>query len=79
MPSDFTSSSAYAPSSLSRGVLLLPNHSTLEFVLAAAASAGVGMLGSDAYLSHRQTEQIGEYRLDFPDLLDLLTVCVTAA
>jgi tight adherence protein C len=59
-------------------VLVLPNLSTLEFVLAAAASAGVGVLGPDAYLSHRQSQQIGEYRLNFPDLLDLLTVCVTA-
>jgi tight adherence protein C len=47
-------------------------------VLAAAASAGVGVLGPDAYLSHRQSKQMGEYRLNFPDLLDLLTVCVTA-
>ena len=59
--------------------LLLPNLSTLEFVLVAAASAGVGVLGPDAYLAHRQSKQIGEYRLNFPDLLDLLTVCVTAA
>jgi tight adherence protein C len=59
-------------------VLVLPNLSTLEFVLAAASSAGVGVLGPDAYLSHRQSQQIGEYRLNFPDLLDLLTVCVTA-
>jgi tight adherence protein C len=58
--------------------LFMPNLSTLEFVLAAAASAGVGVLGPDAYLSHRQSRQIGEYRLNFPDLLDLLTVCVTA-
>jgi tight adherence protein C len=39
--------------------LLLPNLSTLEFVLAAAASAGVGVLGPDAYLSHRQSKQMG--------------------
>jgi len=58
--------------------LFLPNLSSLEFVLAAAASAGVGVLGPDAYLSHRQSQQIAEYRLNFPDLLDLLTVCVTA-
>jgi len=58
--------------------LFLPNLSTLEYVVAAAASAGVGVLGPDAYLSHRQSSQIGEYRLNFPDLLDLLTVCVTA-
>jgi len=58
--------------------LFLPNLSSLEFVLAAAASAGVGVLGPDACLSHRQSQQIAEYRLNFPDLLDLLTVCVTA-
>jgi tight adherence protein C len=58
--------------------LAAPNLSTLEFVLVTAASAGVGMLGPDAYLSRRQSQQMGEYRLNFPDLLDLLTVCVTA-
>lgn len=59
-------------------MLALPNLSTLEFLLVVAAGAGVGVLGPDAYLSHRQSQQIGEYRLNFPDLLDLLTVCVTA-
>ena len=58
--------------------LLLPNLSTLEFVAAAAAAAGVGVLGPDAFLSRRQSKQTGEYRVNFPDLLDLLTVCVTA-
>jgi tight adherence protein C len=58
--------------------LLAPNLSTLEFVIAAAASAGIGVLGPDAYLSHCQSRQAAEYRLNFPDLLDLLTVCVTA-
>ena len=60
------------------GALLLSDLSTLKFVLAAAASAGVGVLGPEAYLSRRQSWQIAEYRLNFPDLLDLLTVCVTA-
>ena len=58
--------------------LLLQSLSTLQFVLAAAVSVGVGVLGPDAYLSRRQSWQIAEYRLNFPDLLDLLTVCVTA-
>jgi tight adherence protein C len=57
---------------------LLPNLSTLEFVLVSAASVAIGVLGPDAYLSHRQSRQTAEYRLNFPDLLDLLTVCVTA-
>jgi tight adherence protein C len=58
--------------------LLAPNLSTVEFALVAAISAGVGVLGPDAYLSRRQSAQTAEYRLNFPDLLDLLTVCVTA-
>jgi tight adherence protein C len=58
--------------------LMLRDLSTLKFVLAAAAAVGVGVLGPDAYLSRRQSWQIAEYRLNFPDLLDLLTVCVTA-
>ena len=50
----------------------------IEVCAAAAASAGIGVLGPDAYLSRRQSWQTAEYRLNFPDLLDLLTVCVTA-
>jgi tight adherence protein C len=59
-------------------VLLMRELSTFNFVLAAAASVGIGVLGPDAYLSRRQGSQLAEYRLNFPDLLDLLTVCVTA-
>ncbi len=47
-------------------------------MLAVVIAAGVGVLGPDAYLSRRQTKLMGEYRVIFPDLLDLLTVCVTA-
>jgi tight adherence protein C len=60
------------------GALLMGNVSTLSFVLAAAVSVGIGVLGPDAYLSRRQSAQLSEYRMNFPDLLDLLTVCVTA-
>jgi tight adherence protein C len=59
-------------------VLLLPSLSTLSFAAIVSASLGIGVLGPDAYLSHRQSVQTAEYRLSFPDLLDLLTVCVTA-
>jgi tight adherence protein C len=58
--------------------LLMRDLSTFNFVLAAAAAVGIGVLGPDAYLSRRQSSQLAEYRLNFPDLLDLLTVCVTA-
>jgi tight adherence protein C len=60
------------------GALVLRDLSTLNFVLIAAASVGIGVLGPDACLSRRQCAQLAEYRLNFPDLLDLLTVCVTA-
>jgi tight adherence protein C len=58
--------------------LLLRDLSSLTFALAAVAAVGVGVLGPDAYLARRQSWQITEYRVNFPDLLDLLTVCVTA-
>src|SRR5262249_22264901 len=58
--------------------LLMRDLSTFNFVLAAAAAVGIGVLGPDAYPSRRQASQLAEYRLNFPDLLDLLTVCVTA-
>jgi tight adherence protein C len=38
----------------------------------------VAILGADAYLSRRQRILSEEYRRSFPDLLDLLTVCVDA-
>jgi tight adherence protein C len=38
----------------------------------------VAILGPDAYLSKRQSGLAAQYRLIFPDLLDLLTVCVDA-
>jgi tight adherence protein C len=58
--------------------LLFHDLSTLALTLAAAAAVGVGVLGPDAYLARRQSWQLAEYRVNFPDLLDLLTVCVTA-
>lgn len=41
-------------------------------------AVAAGFFGPDAYLSYRRTKQAREYRLNFPDLLDLLTVCVSA-
>ncbi len=46
--------------------------------LVVLVAAGIGILGPDAYLSRRQTALMGKYRLIFPDLLDLLNVCVSA-
>jgi tight adherence protein C len=41
-------------------------------------SALLAVLGPDAYISRRQRTQQGEYRLVFPDLLDMLVVCIDA-
>jgi tight adherence protein C len=42
------------------------------------ATAGIGVLLPDAYLSRRQAKLVKKYRLIFPDLLDLLTICISA-
>ncbi len=38
----------------------------------------IGMLGPDAYIARRQRLLAGDYRIVFPDLLDLMVVCVDA-
>jgi tight adherence protein C len=38
----------------------------------------IGFAGPDAYLSRRQRFLVGRYRQAFPDLLDLLVVCIDA-
>ncbi len=43
-----------------------------------ALSLLVGILGPDAYISRRQGQLAEGYRQSFPDLLDLLTVCIDA-
>ena len=58
--------------------LFLPNLPTVLFMFAVLTAAGIGVLGPDAYLSRRQSSLVKKYRLVFPDLLDLLNVCVSA-
>jgi len=43
-----------------------------------AVSALIAVLGPDAFISRRQTLRQHEYRLIFPDLIDMLVVCVDA-
>ena len=38
----------------------------------------IAVLGPDAYISRRQGKLHGQYRLAFPDLLDLMVVCIDA-
>jgi tight adherence protein C len=39
---------------------------------------GLGVIGPDAFVARKQRLLSGEYRIVFPDFLDLLTVCVDA-
>ena len=55
-----------------------PKLSWILVLMAVSVSAGLGIILPDAYLSRRQNALMDEYRLIFPDLLDLLTVCMSA-
>ena len=43
-----------------------------------AVAAAIGMVGPDAFISRRQRMLSSEYRILFPDFLDLLVVCIDA-
>jgi tight adherence protein C len=43
-----------------------------------AVAIMIAVLGPDAYISRRQQRMHGKYRLAFPDLLDLMVVCIDA-
>ncbi len=58
--------------------ILAPGMRLVFLVVTVVIAAGIGVLGPDAYLSRRQNGLIKEYRLIFPDLLDLLNVCISA-
>ncbi|WP_199500285.1 type II secretion system F family protein [Methylovirgula sp. 4M-Z18] len=58
--------------------LLLPNTAFLVQMVLVAASTGIAILLPDAFLARRQGQLEHEYRLVFPDMLDLLVVCVGA-
>jgi tight adherence protein C len=56
--------------------LFTPAMPQMYQMLLVAVSAGLGILGPDAFLSRRQGRLQQQYRLIFPDFLDLLVVCV---
>jgi tight adherence protein C len=58
--------------------ILAPGMQLVFLMVTVVIAAGIGVLGPDAYLSRRQNGLIQEYRLIFPDLLDLLNVCISA-
>jgi len=47
-------------------------------ILLVVISAGLGIIGPDAYLSRRQRKLVEQFRRVFPDLLDLIVVCIDA-
>jgi len=47
-------------------------------LVATAVAFLVGIAGPDAYISRRQGHLVEKYRQSFPDMLDLLVVCVDA-
>ncbi len=58
--------------------ILAPGMSLVFLIVTVAIAVGIGVFGPDAYLSRRQNGLMHEYRLIFPDLLDLLNVCISA-
>jgi tight adherence protein C len=58
--------------------LFLPGMSAPLVLLTVAVAAFVGILGPDAYLARRKRLLEQLYRQLFPDLVDLLVVCVSA-
>jgi len=58
--------------------LLLRNLPFSLIAVVVIIAAGIGVLAPDAYLSRRQAGLMQKYRLIFPDLLDLVNVCVSA-
>ena len=58
--------------------ILLPATPFVLIMFTVALSALLGIVGPDAYLARRQRVLAQGYRQVFPDLLDLLVVCVSA-
>jgi tight adherence protein C len=47
-------------------------------LFAVITATGIAILGPDAYIARRQRTLTDKYRIAFPDLLDLMVVCVDA-
>jgi tight adherence protein C len=58
--------------------LLLPDYSWLLKLALVGGLTGLAVLAPDAYVARRQRTLTAQYRVIFPDLLDLLVVCVHA-
>jgi tight adherence protein C len=55
-----------------------PNMAFAARLIVLAVSVALGVVGPDAFISRRQRQLSDEYRIIFPDFLDLLVVCIDA-
>src|SRR6202050_4618411 len=58
--------------------IFAPNLKFATNLIAILIAMGLGVIGPDAFVARKQRLLSGEYRIVFPDFLDLLTVCVDA-
>jgi tight adherence protein C len=58
--------------------LLFPNVPLASRIVIIAISIVLGVMGPDAFISRRHRSLSSEYRIIFPDFLDLLVVCTDA-
>jgi tight adherence protein C len=58
--------------------MLIPSAAVTTRLVIMAVAAAIGMVGPDAFISRRQRMLSAEYRILFPDFLDLLVVCIDA-
>lgn len=58
--------------------LLFRGSSLTSRLVIVAVAVGIGVVGPDAFISRKQRRLSAEYRILFPDFLDLLVVCTDA-
>jgi tight adherence protein C len=58
--------------------VLVPHTPLASRLVIMGVAAAVGMVAPDAFISRRQRTLSAEYRILFPDFLDLLVVCIDA-
>jgi tight adherence protein C len=58
--------------------MFAPRSTFLTTLIVVLIAMGLGVIGPDAFVARKQRLLSGEYRIVFPDFLDLLTVCVDA-
>jgi tight adherence protein C len=59
-------------------ILFMPSSGALLKSLLIGVMATIAILGPDAYIARRQRKLQQEYAIAFPDLLDMMVVCVDA-